>query len=78
MREIRQSGSEGGAGSHIPVPTPIFRQRPALGVSLERPLDAQPRQTTRRPGRNIRPKQLQDLPKHHLGNMRVLYVFVFH
>jgi len=24
MREIRQSGSEGGAGSSIPVPTPIF------------------------------------------------------
>src|SRR5207249_1153491 len=23
MREIRQSGSEGGAGSHIPVPTPM-------------------------------------------------------
>ena len=37
MRESRQSGSEGGAGSNIPVPTPIFA---ALGFR-ESPLSQQ-------------------------------------
>ena len=41
-------------------------------------LHTQARQPSRREGRDIRTKQLQDLPKNDLGNVRVLYVFVFH
>ena len=48
MREIRQSGSEGGAG-YIPVPTPINgRARPRLGVASLRPRrDPRSRQNVR-------------------------------
>jgi len=47
-------------------------------VKTLRALHTQSRQPSRRQGGNIRAKQLQDIPKNRLGNMRVLYVFVFH
>ena len=47
-------------------------------VKTLRALHTQSHQPSRRQCRNIRTKQLQDLPEKDLGNVRVLYVSVFH